>query len=113
METVCDHSTNLRRRATRMAVPNERCRCFATCFFLKRRSSDGSWKFPNEDFSFPNCSTKVQGSAFVKDFDKRSRNLNELANERAFVFVFVFVKDGQPTSVSVKGYQGVSDWRVR
>ena len=56
---------------------------------------------------------KSQGSAFVKDFDKRSRNLNELANERAFVFVFVFVKDGQPTSVCVKGYQGVSDWRVR
>ena len=56
---------------------------------------------------------EIQGRAFVKDFDKRSRNLNELANERAFVFVFVFVKDGQPTSVSVKGYQGVSDWRVR
>ena len=54
-----------------------------------------------------------QGWAFVKDFDNRSRNLNELANERAFVFVFVFVKDGQPTSVCVKGYQGVSDWRVR
>ena len=55
----------------------------------------------------------LQGSAFVKDFDKRSRNLNELANERAFVFVFVFVKDGQPTSACVKGYQGVSYWRVR
>jgi hypothetical protein len=54
-----------------------------------------------------------QGRDFVKKFDKRSRNLNEFANERAFVFVFVFVKDGQPTSVSVKGYQGVSDWRVR
>ena len=31
METVCDHSINLQRRATRMAVPNSRCRhCFAT-----------------------------------------------------------------------------------
>ena len=57
--------------------------------------------------------TESQGSAFVKDFDKRSRNLNELANERALVFVFVFVKDGQPTSACVKGYQGVSYWRVR
>ena len=47
----------------------------------------------------------TQGRAFVKKFDTRSRKFRELANELAFVFVFV--KDGQPTSVSVKGYQGV------
>ena len=31
METVCDYSINLQRRATRMAVPYARCQnCFAT-----------------------------------------------------------------------------------
>ena len=31
METVCDHAINLRRQATRMAVPNARClSCLAT-----------------------------------------------------------------------------------
>ena len=54
-----------------------------------------------------------QGRAFVKKFDTRSRKFREFANELAFVFVFVFVKDGQPTSACVKGYQGVSYWRVR
>lgn len=40
METVCDHSINLQRRATRMAVPHASCQdCFATWPLLSAHTS--------------------------------------------------------------------------
>ena len=40
-----------------------------------------------------------QGRAFVKDFDKRSRNLNELTNERSFSFSFSLRMGSRPVCV--------------